>query len=148
VQGFVPGPMNVSKKCCNSIAKLKSILRHSNLGLCTVRLIGMAVPPTAGDRYRIAIHHLSSHVSEEPMGMNRYGYGCSTGYGSRQKTPSSPHSQLPFRLLPGHDFSSALPHMNIEKSFSSVNCIDRQCYIRSKRGHQMMVLKLNDGGWN
>ncbi len=78
--------------------------------------------------------------------MDGYGYGRSTGYSSRRKTPGPPHLQPPFRLLPIHDFSSALLHMNIEESFimSSVNCTDRQCYIRSKEGHRMMVLRLND----
>ena len=78
--------------------------------------------------------------------MDGYGYGHSTGYGSRRKTPGPPHLQLPFRLLPRHDFSSTLLHMNIEESFimSSVNHTDRQCYIRSKGGHWTMVLKLND----
>ncbi len=78
--------------------------------------------------------------------MDGYRYGRSMGYGSRWKTPGPPHLQPPFRLLPRHDFSSALPHMNIEESFimSSVNRIDRQCYIRSKGGHRTMVLKLND----
>ncbi len=78
--------------------------------------------------------------------MDRYGYSRSMGYGSKRKTPGPPHLQPPFRLLPIHDFSSALPHMNIEESFimSSVNRTDRQCYIRSKEGHQMIVLRLND----
>src|SRR5260221_1669781 len=98
----------------------------------------MAIPPMAGDRYGITIHRLSSCVSKELTGMDGYGYGHSMGYSSRWKTPSFLHLQLPFRLLPGHDFSSVLLHMNIEKSFSSVNCTDRQCHIRSKRGHQMM----------
>src|SRR5260370_7401890 len=80
------------------------------------------------------------------MGMDGYGYGRSMGYGSRRKTPGPPHLQPPFRLLPRHDFSSALPHMNIEESFivSSVNRTDRQGYIRSKGGNRPMVLKLNN----